>query len=153
MYQRILVPVDGSAASERGVHEAICLALAQDARLLFLHVLDEKPLLLEGMSQASLDEMLRSMRHAGLDLLTKARQAAEKASVHCETLLREVSGGPIADMIVDQAAQHHCDLIVMGTHGRRGLARMALGSDAEQVLRSSVLPVLLVRAQPQVLES
>ena len=152
MYQRILVPVDGSAASERGVHEAISLALAQDARLLFLHVLDEKPLLLEGMSQGSLDEMLRSMRHAGLDLLTKAMQAAEKAPVHCETLLREVSGGPIADMIVNQAAQHHCDLIVMGTHGRRGLARMALGSDAEQVLRSSTLPVLLVRAQPQVLE-
>ena len=102
MYQRILVPVDGSAASERGIHEAICLALAQDARVLFLHVLDEKPLLLEGMAQASLDEMLRGMRHAALDLLTKARQAAEKASVHCETLLREVSGGPIADMIVDQ---------------------------------------------------
>ena len=149
MYQRILVPVDGSGAAERGVQEAIGLARTQQARLLFLHVLDDYPMLLQVTSQASLDEMLKSLRHSGLDVLANARHAAEQASVHCETLLREVTGKRVADIIVDQAAQHHCDLIVIGTHGRRGLARLAMGSDAEQVLRSSPVPVLLVRPQPE----
>lgn len=153
MYQRILVPIDGSAASERGLQEAVSLALTQNARLLFLHVLDDYPLLQQVTSQATLDAMLKGMRHAGLDMLAKAKQRAEDATVHCETLMREVSGKPVADMIVDQAAQHHCDLIVMGTHGRRGLARLTMGSDAEQVLRSSPVPVLLVRAQPPTVDS
>jgi nucleotide-binding universal stress UspA family protein len=59
----------------------------------------------------------------------------------------------VADVIVDQVGQHHCDLVTIGTHGRRGFARLALGSDAEQVVRHSPVPVLLVRqhedASPQ----
>ena len=145
MYQRILVPVDGSAAAERGVQEAIKLARAQHSRLLFLHVLDDYPMLQQVTSQASLDEMLNGLRHAGLDVLASARRTAEQAAVHCETLLREVTGKRVADIIIDQVGQHHCDLIVIGTHGRRGLARLTMGSDAEQVLRISPVPVLLVR--------
>jgi nucleotide-binding universal stress UspA family protein len=67
--------------------------------------------------------------------------------VHCETVLREVAGRRVADVIVDQVAQHHCDLVAIGTHGRRGLARLAMGSDAEQVVRHCPVPVLLVRQQ------
>jgi nucleotide-binding universal stress UspA family protein len=59
--------------------------------------------------------------------------------------LLESIGGPTADLIVAQAAQGHVDLIVMGTHGRRGLRRVAMGSDAEQVIRMATVPVLLVR--------
>lgn len=147
MYQRILVPVDGSPAADRGVQEAIRLAGALKARLLFLHVLDDYPMLQEMTAQGSLDAMLRDLRHAGLDVLTKARQAAEQASVHCETVLREVAGRRVADVIIDQVALHHCDLVAIGTHGRRGLARLAMGSDAEQVVRHSPVPVLLVRQQ------
>ena len=84
------------------------------------------------------DEMVRQF---GLDVLARARQEAEAASVHCETLLREVTGKRVADVIVDQAAQHACDLIVMGTHGRRGFNRIAMGSEAEQVARTSTVPV------------
>ena len=149
MYQRILVPVDGSAAAERGVQEAIKLARAQHSRLLFLHVLDDYPMLQQVTSQASLDEMLNGLRHAGLNVLASARRTAEQAAVHCETLLREVTGKRVADIIIDQVGQHHCDLIVIGTHGRRGLARLTMGSDAEQVLRISPVPVLLVRQQPE----
>ena len=147
MYQRILVPVDGSSAADRGVQEAIRLAGALNARLLFLHVLDDYPMLQEVTTQGSLDAMLRDLRHAGLDVLAKARQAAEQASVHCETVLREVAGRRVADVIVDQVGQHHCDLVAIGTHGRRGLARLAMGSDAEQVVRHCPVPVLLVRQQ------
>lgn len=147
MYQRILVPVDGSSAADRGVQEAIRLAGALQARLLFLHVLDDYPMLQEMTTQGSLDTLLRDLRHAGLDVLARARQAAEQASVHCETLMREVAGRRVADVIVEQVGQHHCDLLVIGTHGRRGLARLALGSDADQVVRHSPVPVLLVRKQ------
>lgn len=148
MYQRILVPVDGSEPSERAVQEAIRLARTQEARLLFLHVMDDYPMLMQVGSQGSLDEMLRGMRQAGLEVLARAKQAAEQAAVHCETLMREVTGKQVADVIVAQVVQHNCDLIVMGTHGRRGLARLTMGSDAEQVLRGTPVPVLLVRSQP-----
>ena len=149
MYQRILVPVDGSSAADRGVAEAIRLAGALKARLLFLHVLDDYPMLQEMTTAGSLDAMLRDLRHAGLDVLAKARQAAEQSSVHCETLMREAAGRRVADVIVDQVGQHHCDLVAIGTHGRRGFARLALGSDAEQVVRYSPVPVLLVRQEEQ----
>jgi nucleotide-binding universal stress UspA family protein len=145
--------VDGSGASDRGAQEAINLARSQESRLLFLHVLDDYPMLMQVTSRASLDEMLKGLRHHGLDVLARAKQAAGHASVHCETLLREVTGSPVADMIVDQAKQHHCDLIVMGTHGRRGVARLTMGSDAEQVLRNSPVPVLLVRPQPATIDA
>ena len=145
IYQRILVPVDGSATAERGLREAVKLAGGQNTRVLFLHVLDDYTTLSDMTSAAGYEDMLKSLRQYGLDVLSKARQEAEAASVHCETLLREVMGKRIADVIVEQAAQHACDLVVMGTHGRRGFSRLTLGSTAEGVARISPVPVLLVR--------
>lgn len=150
MYHRILVPLDGSATAERGLREAISLATGQDARLFFLHVVDDYVMLMETASVAHYDEMLKGLRHYGLDVLAKAKRTAESAQVHCETLLREVTGKRIADVIVEQVAQHSCDLIVMGTHGRRGFSRLVLGSTAEGVARSSPVPLLLVRADEPV---
>jgi nucleotide-binding universal stress UspA family protein len=66
-----------------------------------------------------------------------------------DSVLLESIGGPAADFIIAQAKQWPADLIVMGTHGRRGLARLAMGSDAEQVVRAMTVPVLLVRSAPQ----
>ena len=147
MYQRILVPVDGSPTAERGLREAVGLASGQDSRLLFLHVVDDYTMLIEMSSAAGYDEIIRGQRQYGLDVLAKAKRAAEAASVHCETLLREVTGKRIADVIIDQAHLHACDLIVMGTHGRRGFSRLTLGSAAEGVARTSTVPVLLVRLE------
>lgn len=146
MYQRMLVPVDGSATSERGLREALKLASGQNTRALFLHVVDDYTTLAEMTSAAGYEDMLKRLRQYGLEVLAKARQEAEAASVHCETLLREVTGKRVADVIVEQAAQHGCDVIVMGTHGRRGFSRLTLGSAAEGVARISPVPVLLVRA-------
>jgi len=145
MYQRILVPVDGSATAERGLREAIKLAAGLNTRVLFLHVVDDYTTLAEMTSASGYEGMLKRLRQYGLDVLAKARQEAEAASVHCETLLREVTGKRVSDVIVEQAAQHACDLIVMGTHGRRGFTRLTLGSAAEGVARISPVPVLLVR--------
>lgn len=153
MYQRILVPLDGSATSERGLQEAISLASGHECRLLMLHVLDDYPVFSEITSAASYQELLKGMRHHGLEVLAHGRQSAEDAGLHTETLLREVTGKRVADVIVDQIRQHHCDMVVMGTHGRRGVARLTLGSDAEEVVRSSPVPVLLVRAQARTSEA
>jgi nucleotide-binding universal stress UspA family protein len=147
MYQRILVPLDGSATSERGLREAIKLAGAQHATLFFLHVIDDFRMLVEMTSVRSYDEMLKGLRQYGLEILAKARHAAELAGVHRESLLREVTNERVAQVIVEQAKQHGCDLIVMGTHGRRGFNRIAMGSEAEQVARTSTVPVLLVRQE------
>jgi nucleotide-binding universal stress UspA family protein len=69
--------------------------------------------------------------------------------VTCETQLVEVLGNAAANTIVDDARRSGVDLIVMGTHGRRGIRRLALGSDAEIVLRYSPVPILLVRDAPE----
>lgn len=147
MYQRILVPIDGSPTAERGLQEAISMARGSDARLLVLHVVDDYQMVVDMSSAASFQELLKSLRQYGLELLTKARHAVEAAGLHAETLMREVTASRVSQVIVDQAAQHHCDLIVMGTHGRRGFNRIAMGSAAEQVARTSPVPVLLVRSE------
>jgi nucleotide-binding universal stress UspA family protein len=145
MYQRILVPVDGSATAQQGVLEAIKLAKGQETRVLFLHVVDDYTMLIETTTPASYEEMLKGLRHYGLDVLAKAKQLAEQSGVHCETLLREVTGKRIEDVIIEQVPLHSCDLVIMGTHGRRGISRLALGSAAEGVARVSPVPVMLVR--------
>ena len=145
MYHRILVPLDGSATAERGLREAIGLAAEQKARLSLLHVADNFPMLVEMSSVTNYQEMLNELRRYGEDVLAKAKRAAADAGVQADTLLREVTQGRIADVIIDETKKTGCGLIVMGTHGRRGFSRLALGSEAERVVRSSTVPVLLVR--------
>ncbi len=148
MYKRILVPLDGSATAERGLREAVTLCTGQQTKLLLLHVVDDYPLLIETSAMTGYDEMIKTLHRFGLEVLAKARKVCEDASIHCETLLREVTGERVSDIIVDQAGQHACELIVMGTHGRRGWQRLAIGSQAEAVARVSLVPVLLVRLEP-----
>jgi nucleotide-binding universal stress UspA family protein len=85
------------------------------------------------------------LRRHGEALLATARAACAKAGVAVEASLREVTRQTVADAIVQEATDGACDLIVMGTHGRRGIARLTMGSEAELVLRASPMPVLLVR--------
>ncbi len=147
MYHRILVPLDGSATAERGLREAIGLVAEHKARLYLLHVVDDFPMLMEMSSVASYQEMLNSLRQYGEGVLAKARRAAEDAGVQAESLLCEVMQQRIAEVIVEEASKALCDLILMGTHGRRGFSRLTMGSEAELVVRISPLPVLLVRLE------
>jgi len=148
MYKRILVGVDGSAASDRGLDEAIRFAKATGGQLLIVHVVNE---LIAGNYVASLsyDKVIDSLRDAGKRALEEAAAKARSANVPCEQKLLEALGERTADQIVKEARSWPADLIVLGTHGRRGLKRLALGSDAELVLRMSPVPVLLVREQPE----
>jgi nucleotide-binding universal stress UspA family protein len=145
MYQRILVAMDGSPTGELGLKEAIQLALPTKATLVLLHVLDDFSAMLALSTNWNVDNERRAMRREGERMLEKAQRQVTDAGLPCEHVLREVKGEPTADVIVAYAQQAHCDLIVMGTHGRRGLSRLTMGSDAELVLRQAPVPVLLAR--------
>jgi nucleotide-binding universal stress UspA family protein len=145
MYTHILVPIDGSATAERGLQEAVKLAAAHKAQLHVLTVIDDFPMLMQMSSEVNFRDTMARLRQIAEGQLDKARQTAEAAGVACDTRLCNVTHGRIGNVICDEAVKLGCDLIVMGTHGRRGFNRLALGSDAEQVTRISPVPVLLVR--------
>jgi nucleotide-binding universal stress UspA family protein len=145
MYRRILAPVDGSEASDAGLREAVALARDQKAELRIVHVLDQYALATEMVTAADYQSLHAELQAQGEAVLARARQLAKKRSVPCETLLRESTERRVAETIVTEALAWPCDLIVMGTHGRRGLHHAVLGSSAEAVLRHSPVPVLLVR--------
>jgi nucleotide-binding universal stress UspA family protein len=147
LYKRILVPVDGSATSTRGLREALRIARSEGARVWLLHVLDEFLAFSDPESARYSDLVIASFKRGGERILAKAAALARARAVKAQTLMPEIVGGPAAGEIVSQAKKLRADLIVIGTHGRRGLKRLALGSDAEQVVRNSPVPVLLVRAR------
>jgi nucleotide-binding universal stress UspA family protein len=146
MYGKILVPFDGSETSKRGLMEACRLAKEQDARLRCLHVIDEHYLAANYMGVMYLPELLDKLRDNGKLILDEAAKQARMNGVNVESVLRESAERRVSDMILDEAKTWAADLIVMGTHGRRGLSHLALGSDAESVVRDSPVPVLLVRS-------
>ncbi len=145
-YRKILVPVDGSKASQRGLREAVRLAKEQDARIVLLHVVDEFYVVASPEMGAYSADMVELLRKSGKRLLEKARAVVAKQGVKVDTVMREIIGGPAAGEIVRQARKIRADLIVIGTHGRRGIRRVVMGSDAEQVVRTSPVPVLMVRS-------
>ena len=146
-YRKILVAVDGSDASNKGLREAVRVAKAEGAQLFAVHVVDQFPAFagLDGMAVASGVDVLPALREGGKRILDKAQALALKQGVKAKVSLREMLSGGAADPIVREARKVRADLIVLGTHGRRGVRRMVLGSDAEQVVRSASVPVLLVR--------
>ena len=144
-YKRILAAVDGSAASNKGLREALRLAKREGARLVILNVVNDFIAFTAVDGPAPVD-LVPMLREGGKRILARARATAEKAKVRPTIVMREIVGGPAADAIVREARKQRADLIVLGTHGRRGLRRLVMGSDAEQVVRTSRVPVLLVRA-------
>jgi nucleotide-binding universal stress UspA family protein len=147
MYEKILVPVDGSDTSLRGLDEAIKLGKAMGSTLRLLLVINE--LFVAGTYETggalSYSDVLEALRDGAKNTLAECERTARERGVGYESALIETIGGRASDVIVTQAAQWPADLIVMGTHGRRGIRRLALGSDAEGVLRQSSVPVLMVR--------
>lgn len=147
MFKRILVPIDGSRTSDLGLDEAIRMAQRERATLCLLHVVDESVLSrnLE-VSGAAVERLLESLRESGQVILARAASRLRKRRVRFKTVLVENILRDVAGVIVGQAKKWRADLIVIGTHGRRGLTRMVMGSDAEGVVRMTPVPVLLVRS-------
>ena len=145
MYNHILVPVDGSATSLLGLQHAILLAKDQKAVLRLLHVVHDY-LLADGRHALVISgELLKDLRERGQTILRDAASLARKQGVEAETESVESPMGPVGGVIADYAEQWPADLIVLGTHGRRGIRRLVMGSDAEYVVRTTLVPVLLVR--------
>ncbi len=145
-YRKILVAVDGSPAAEKGLREAIRVAEAGPGTLVILHVVNEFQIYyaMEGAGPgADVHERLRAESRR---ILEKARASAERRGLKPKILMGEIAGGSAAPAIVQEAKKQRADLIVLGTHGRRGMTRLVMGSDAEEVVRSAPVPVLLVRA-------
>jgi len=150
MFRRILVPVDGSAASTLGLRHAIGLARDQRARLRVLNVLDDMIVAprADDYPAADMTVLIKSMKDTGRKALEQAAALASSAGLKAETLMVESRSRYVSDVILDHARAWRADVVVMGTHGRRGLKRLLLGSDAERVLREAPVPVLLVRTRP-----
>ncbi len=146
IYKRILVPVDGSPTSIAGLKEAVKLAKNLHAKLCLLHVVDETIVFNAPEGGINLEPILDEMKRGGKRLLRKAEKLASAQGVKPDSELRESAGARVADVIVERAKRLRSNLIVMGTHGRRGVNRMLMGSDAELVVRNAPAPVLLVRA-------
>ena len=147
MYQRILVPIDGSPTSLRGLREAVAIARLTKGRIRLLHVIDEMAVAgIGGAFEGFRPDWLEALRTDGEKLLQDAKLQAEAEGVQAETLLHDGISPRLADVVVDEAEQWQADLIVLGTHGRRGIGRFLMGSGAENILRLAKVPVLLVRA-------
>jgi nucleotide-binding universal stress UspA family protein len=146
MYKKILVPIDGSDTAMVGLKEAVKLAEAQGSQLRLFHVVNE--FVLDYSYGAGLygTNLIESLREGGKKTIQQAEAYVRQQGVAVDSVLLESIGGPAADLIVAQATEWPADLIVMGTHGRRGLRRLAMGSDAEGVVRAATVPVLLVHA-------
>ncbi len=145
MYAKILVPVDGSQASAAGLTEAIQIAKSQGSEIRLMHVVNDLILDYGYGSGVFAYDALGELRKAGASILDTAQLTTRAEGIKTNSVLLESLGERASDLILAEAKAWPADLLVMGTHGRRGLARLVMGSDAEAVVRASTVPVLLVR--------
>lgn len=148
MYKRIAVAVDGSETSDAALAEALKLGREMGAAILLLHACEEIPLMLEadGTSIMVSDDIMQAIVQAGKALLQKCSTTVLEAGLAVETKLIETGGGRVGQEIVQAARGWNAELLVVGTHGRKGFAHLLLGSVAENVIRNASMPVLLVRS-------
>ncbi|MGJ8620857.1 MAG: universal stress protein [Methylophilaceae bacterium] len=144
MYKKILCPVDGSDTSNRGMQEAIKLAKDQQAKLKFIHVVDAYFPLIDGVGNFIPVDVTEVLHENAKAIIEKAKKTANDAGLVVEVEVLKSRGGRPSTTIIDCAASWQADIIVMGTHGLCGISRIVMGSDAENVLRTSAVPVLLI---------
>lgn len=144
MYQRIMVAVDGSETADRGLNEAIKLAKDQKAQLAIVHVVDIVVVFGAGQFPGAYIDATREFAKVTAE---NARRTALAAGIEPEVQSPEIvtTGYHVADKIAELARDWRADLLVVGTHGRRGVSRMLIGSVAERIVRLAPCPLLLVR--------
>ena len=147
MYKRIAVAVDGSDTSTAALNEAVKLAKLMNSTLLLLYVCEELPVIwnVEGMMPFPMDDVTKAFIESGKQLLQKEKLRLADSGIGTETRLVEDYNGRIGAVISQEAEQWLADLLVVGSHGRKGLDHLLLGSVAESVMRTANMPVLLVR--------
>jgi nucleotide-binding universal stress UspA family protein len=144
MYKHILIATDGSELAEKALRMGLALAKAVGAKTTAVTV--SEPWLAIGTGEGSVafpfDEYERATAQAATKILASARDHATQLAVPCATVHLKAH---VAEGILQAAKDRHCDLIVMASQGRRGLARLLLGSQAMHVVTHSSLPVLIYR--------
>ncbi|KPK19375.1 MAG: hypothetical protein AMJ67_05715 [Betaproteobacteria bacterium SG8_41] len=141
MYKQILIAVDGSETSRLALDDALQLAREQGAKVLLLHVYE--PII--SSSTHGVVDLTEAIRSEGEKIAAAALEEARKAGVEARNRVVDAAGRRVASVIVEEANAADADLIVLGTHGRRGLEHLVLGSVAEGVARRAAVPVLLIR--------
>lgn len=146
MYKNILVAIDDSDTSRDALKEAVHIARSSGAKLYIAHVADETLLGMHGRtlsSNLSVEAALQAIVSAGGELLARAAQSVDGVTV--ETVLLEARSQRVSEVLVERAKALGVDLVIVGRHGRRGLATLLMGSVAEQVAKMADASVLLVR--------
>ena len=147
MYQRILVATDGSDLSQTAVSSAIELAAAVGAELVALYVVPRYPVsYCEGGITISVQDVARTEKQwsdKGQAVVDAVREQAEALGVNAKAVVAQ--SDLVAESIMAAASKHGCDLVVMASHGRKGIKRVLLGSETQHVLTHSTVPVLVLR--------
>jgi len=148
MYDRILIPVDGSSMSINAAEEGIKLAGIMGSSVSFLYIIDLSILSIPDAETgiANAEVIRKGFRDQGETIMGRLKAGAENKGISAGTMMRE---GDVHEEILSAAREVKADLIVMGTHGRRGLNRLILGSVAESVARRAGCAVLLIRPEEQ----
>ncbi len=147
IYKKILLAIDGSDASKPALHEAMRFTQDQQATLRVIFVVDESYVYHGGPGYDYLS-YVASCREEGQAILDNAiKEIKKQTSIQIESSLLELKPfqGRIADAIIEEAQDWPADLLILGTHGRRGFSHVFMGSVAENVIRISTIPVLLIR--------
>jgi nucleotide-binding universal stress UspA family protein len=147
MYKRILIAVDGSQTSNKALTAALQLARDASGQVRLIHVVDDLAYIsgYEAYGACSA-ELIDIAQKVGSKILDDSLAIAKAAGVQADQMLFEKFGEPLGDTVADAAKRWNADLIVVGTHGRRGIGRMFLGSGAEQIIRLAPIHVLVVRS-------
>ena len=147
MYQRILIATDGSTLSRKAVDSGIEMAELTGAQIIALKVVPRYPVsYFEGGIALPLNNMAaieKQWAEAALAVVTAVKTKAEARGIKAKAIT--LSSDLVAESIVAAAKKHKCDLIVMASHGRRGLKRVLMGSETMHVLTHSHIPVLVLR--------
>lgn len=141
-YTRILVPIDGSHTSNKALVAALELARERGGRVRVMHVIDELALA-SGFEYSG--ELMKAAREQGQKALDDALAIVQSSGVEGDAHLLETPGKRLGEAVAEESTVWDADLVVVGTHGRRGLSRVLLGSGAESVLRLATVPVLVIR--------
>jgi nucleotide-binding universal stress UspA family protein len=140
-YRRILVPVDGSATSNKALVAALQIAREGGGRVRLVHVVDELSYV-TGFEAGAI--VLDEIRKAAQRVLDSALAMAGSAGVQADVKLLDQPGLRLGEVVAEAARNWEADLVVVGTHGRHGFSRFVLGSGAEQIIRMSPVPVLVI---------
>ena len=145
-FHHLLVPIDGSPSADKALREAIRLARSSGAKVTLLHVMDALSHM-TGFESGTryAEQILPLMRSAGENLLAQAGQKVLAQGLQVECILITEGPGRVFEHVAEHARNNNVDLIVLGSHGRRGIDRALMGSDAEQIIRHAPVPVLVVR--------